>query len=104
MVKDQILRSVDKSLAEYLEERDLFQVNLNDVITVVDNYQAIHGKHPESSRLPTNITPETVTRQTATNPTGRKCFNCQKSGYISKYCPINPKSGTLFFGSQWNRF
>ena len=36
-VKDLILRSVDKSLAEDLKDRGVFKINLNDVITMADN-------------------------------------------------------------------
>ena len=93
IVKDQILRSVDKSLAEYLKERDLFKINLNGVITMADNYQAIHGKHPKSSKTSSNVnykvSSDNVTQQQiSTNPSERKCFNCQKSEHISRYCPV----------------
>ena len=49
IVKDQILRSAEKSLGEYLKENDIFKISLEKVSEMGDNYQAIHGRKPFAS-------------------------------------------------------
>ena len=44
MIKDQILRSVDRNLASFLKENNIFQCDLDEIMTIAENYQSIHGR------------------------------------------------------------
>jgi len=81
VIKDQLLRCIDKNLAEFLKERDIFQMSFDDVVKISENFQAVHGKTTQNNRKPlaaafnTNMVSE------------RGCFSCGKSGHTFKDCP-----------------
>jgi hypothetical protein len=83
IVKDQILYSVSRSLAEFLKERDIFKMSLDDVIQLADNYQSIHGRLAPKPR-------QSIHPNTASNISDgdRKCFQCYWTGHIAKYCRV----------------
>ena len=75
IIKDQVLRSVDKNLAEYLKEQDIFRIPIEKVSELGENFQAIHGKpkfSPSTNALGKNDSP--------------KCYACNTYGHIAKFC------------------
>ena len=82
MIKEQILRGVDGKLSEYLKERNIFAMDLSDVIKVADNYQAIHGRNNTNQReFSKKQYPQTR------NIGGEKiCYSCGKTGHTAKFC------------------
>ena len=87
IVKDQILRSVDRNLAEFLKERNIFQISLDKIGELGDNYQAIHGK--------TTKNPKNIPYMNALNE--RLCHTCREPGHIAKFCRFAEKN---FAGTQ----
>jgi len=76
VVKDQILKSIDGELSDFLRERNIFKVDLDEVIQLADNYQAIHGR--------------TVTMTDAGSKLEvRFCYKCGGRGHIAKNCVRN---------------
>ena len=79
IVKDQILCTVDKNLCEFLKERDVFRIGLDEVIVLAENYQAVHAK---PYQLRNNSNGENVKEMQP-----RNCFRCQEYGHIARNCP-----------------
>ena len=86
VVKDQILRSVDRSLSEYLREKDLFSLPLDEVIKLAENFQAVHGK-PGSRYKNHNFRPDS--RHSNIDVASKVCFNCKKPGHLARNCIAN---------------
>ena len=80
IIVDQILNSVNKPLSEFLKERDIFRIPLEDAIEIADNYQAIHGKFVAK--------PKFVDQTYAPIQTEIKCFQCNKRGHLAKNCRV----------------
>ena len=82
-IKDQLLRSVDRNLSEYLKEHDIFHIGLNEVIKLADNFQAIHGKHHKFPKPDNRSKPQPDTKSATVEKT---CYSCGKKGHVSKFC------------------
>ncbi|XP_018018560.1 uncharacterized protein LOC108675084 [Hyalella azteca] len=78
LLKDQILRAAERPLTEYLKERDIFRRDLDSVIEMADNFQAIH-RPPKPASSDVNARMSFV------------CLRCNKPGHIAKFC--RSKSG-----------
>ena len=106
IVKDQILRSVDRSLCEHLKEKNIFRSSLDEVIDFGDNFQSVHGR-PDKSKFKnrfdnyakktsydndSNLTNNASSGRPNLNADKRTnyvCFRCNESGHVAKYCKKN---------------
>ena len=87
VIKDQLLRSVSRNLADFLKENDLFKIELSEVVKISENFQAIHG-----------ISQNRYTEQKFSEPRkdfskeadSRKCYACGELGHLSKFCKVKP--------------
>ena len=70
-VKEQVLRSADKLLAEFLKERNIFKLDLAKIIELGENFQAVHGR-PKKSQSSTAAQ--------------RLCYTCGSSEHLSRSC------------------
>ena len=76
VIKDQILRSAEKNLSEYLKEKDIFKVSLDKVAEMGDNFQAIHGRRQ-------------VQAGSGRVEGSPKCFICSSHLHLARECPRN---------------
>ena len=115
IMKDQILRSVDKNLADFLKENDIFHTELDVLVKSAENYQAIHGKYgnnkwknslssnmqekPNTALVPNSYSGTNNLSRNNHNKTSsgtnvgggdRTCYSCGKAGHISRYCSVKP--------------
>lgn len=82
VIKDQIINSVYKELSEYLREKDLFHLSLDEVIRLSDNFQAIHGKNkPKIEVAISQSRPNASVRE-------RQCFQCGRVGHLARHCKV----------------
>ena len=99
VLKDRLLRTVDKNLVEYLKEKNVFSLPLEDVVVLAENFQAIHGRFKPRSdykEFPKVDRKPFVYKVANYNEFKDKvfeegnsltCFNCNNTGHIAKYCP-----------------
>ena len=94
VIKDQLLRSVDKNLADFLKENDIFKSSLDEIVQLAENYQAIHGKVARKAIIsqPVNFGIKN-SNVACPKPNGnfhssRTCYLCGKQGHMAKYCTV----------------
>ena len=94
IIKDQILRSVDISMASFLKENEIFSTDLDEVIKLAENYQAIHGRSRAVKPIQRsnvnqidNVKPKQMGNGTSAVGT-RVCFQCGKPGHLARYCNV----------------
>lgn len=80
MIKYQIIHSVSRNFSEYLRERDVFNMNLEDMINFSDNFQAIHGKTGGKSKH--------CHSDSNTEPSYKLCYHCNKPGHLARSCKL----------------
>lgn len=79
IIKDQILGSVSSSLSEYLKERNLFSLTLDETVELSENYQAIHGKGLVRDNYNFVNSDYGGAKQ-------KTCYLCGKPGHVSRFC------------------
>ena len=84
MIKDQIIRAASRELADYLKEKNIFGLPLDEVITLADNFQAIHP-HPKYGYAGDKATVSSVSHREH-HTDDRKCYNCYSPGHIARNC------------------
>ena len=89
IVKDQLLHSINKDLAEYLKERELFKLGLEEVIMLAENYQSIHGKGFKSKGNYSNANNVSNSKLVADSDYQKPliCYSCNKEGHKATNCP-----------------
>lgn len=93
IIKDRVINSVDKNLARYLKENNIFQLDSDTLILMAENFQATYGKFYKRDNQTVNYNRNSI--QNYSKPdvdrennhfTSRACFKCNETGHISKYC------------------
>ena len=89
VIKEQLLRSVDNSLASFLKENDIYKLDLDKVTTLAENFQAIHGKprfksHPDYDRSRTS---SFVDKNSTSNSKEKSCYICGGS-HLARFCSL----------------
>ena len=108
VIKDQLLRSVDKSLADFLKENDIFRTCLDDIVQLAENYQAIHGKAVRRANISqpsiSNVKNSASTSSKPNSSFGatRSCFSCGKTGHLSRFCPVKSVNYVSAEGEEKN--
>lgn len=103
IIKEQLLRGVHRNLSEFLEERDVYKMNMDDLVTVSDNYMAIHGRELVEPKGPYFNTTNNKNKLSCavTTPNSKdtydrssvKCFNCGENHFV-KNCPYKHKQSS----------
>ena len=103
ILKDQLLRSVDRNLGSFLKEQNIFKMPLDEVIKIADNFQAIHGRASKTDKSATTCytcgssshlarqckMKNSKTETKDSDSSGRSnCFNCQSPEHYVKNCPF----------------
>ena len=94
IIKDQLLRSVDKELAAFLKENNIFQSTLESVVSLAENYQAIHGNLGRKQKLFQNRNSKEQSFNSNFEKSGDKsfdklrCFTCNEIGHVSSQCGV----------------
>lgn len=86
IIKDQLLNSTSKNLCEFLKERNIFALDLEEVIAMADNYQAIHGTGGFGRKNDFSKGTGAVNNNYGDRSFDLKCYNCGKFGHSAKYC------------------
>lgn len=89
IVKEQLLRSVDFSLASFLKENDIYKLDLEKVTTLAENFQAIHGKNKFKSYHENDQAKNSssVDKNNATINKDKSCYICGKA-HLAKFCKL----------------
>ena len=90
MIKDQILRSVDRNLGSFLKENNIFKSDLDEIITMAENYQSIHGRSQFKSKFVESKKEGDLNKEIDSNssPQNKKCYSCGESGHLSRFCKL----------------
>ena len=90
IIKDQLLRSVDRDLASFLKENNIFQSSLDSVISLAENYQAIHGNLGKKQKFQNpnfkdlNSNSEKSGEKTVASKV--RCYTCNELGHVASRC------------------
>ena len=82
MIKDQILKSVQRNLSDYLKEKNIFNLDLDEIVDLADNFLSIHGTMKLGKVNTVDVNDSGVKNKPI-------CFKCSQVGHIAKFCQSN---------------
>ena len=91
VIKDQLLRSVDRDLASFLKENNIFKTSLESAISLAENYQAIHGNLGRKQKSFQNLNSKELNSEKSGDKSGIskiRCYSCNELGHVSSKCVV----------------